>query len=85
MTVRRLDLEANADKTKYLVISRDQIAGISHSINTAGSSFERVEQFKYFGTTLNIKNRVSYIRIGRAYCYPPDVAFYIFFSTNIST
>ena len=23
--------------------------------------------------------------IGRAYRYPPDVAFYIFFSTNIST
>jgi hypothetical protein len=26
-----------------------------------------------------------YIYIGRAYRYPPDVAFYIFFSTNIST
>ena len=25
------------------------------------------------------------LHIGRAYCYPPDVAFYIFFSTNIST
>jgi hypothetical protein len=23
--------------------------------------------------------------IGRAYCYPPDVALYIFFSTNIGT
>jgi len=33
---------------------------------------------------LNFKNRASYI-IGRAYRYPPDVAFYIFFPTNIST
>jgi hypothetical protein len=40
-----------------MVMSRDQIAGLSHSINTASSSFERAEQFKYFGTTL--KNEKS--------------------------
>jgi hypothetical protein len=34
---------------------------------------------------LTFKNRASYIYIGRAYRYPADVAFYIFFSTNIST
>jgi len=33
---------------------------------------------------LTFKNRTSYI-IYRAYSYPTDVAFYIFFSTNIST
>jgi hypothetical protein len=32
---------------------------------------------------LTFKNHASYI--GRAYRYPPDVAFYIFFSTNIGT
>jgi hypothetical protein len=37
-------------------MSRDQIAGLSHSINTASSSFEKVEQFKYFGTVL--KNKI---------------------------
>jgi len=34
---------------------------------------------------LTFKNRASYLYIGRSYRYPPDVAFYIFFSTNIST
>jgi len=34
---------------------------------------------------LTFKNRASYIYIERVYRYPPDVAFYIFFSTNIST
>jgi len=33
-------------------MSRDQSAGRSHNINTGNSSFERVEEFKYFGTTL---------------------------------
>jgi hypothetical protein len=37
----------NADKTKYMVMSRDQNAGGSHRIKTDNSSFERVEQFKY--------------------------------------
>ena len=36
-------LEVNADETKYMVMSRDQDAGRSHSIKTDNSSFERVE------------------------------------------
>jgi len=34
----------HANKTKYMVVSRDQDAGLSHSINIADSSFERVEE-----------------------------------------
>jgi hypothetical protein len=45
-------LEVNADKTKYTVMSRDQTAGRCHSMKTDCSSFEMVEEFKYFGTTL---------------------------------
>jgi len=37
-------LEVNADKTKYVVMSRDQIAGRSHNIKTDNSSYERVEE-----------------------------------------
>jgi hypothetical protein len=36
-------------------MSRDQNAGQDHSIKTVNSSFERVEEFKYLGTTLTIK------------------------------
>jgi preprotein translocase subunit YajC len=38
-------LEVNADKTKYMVMSRDQNAGQSHSMKIDNSSFERVEEF----------------------------------------
>ena len=38
--------------TLLLVTSRDQTAGRSHNIKTDNSSFERVEDFKYLGTTL---------------------------------
>ena len=40
-------LEVNAYRTKYIVMSRDQNAGRSHSMKTDNSSFERVEEFKY--------------------------------------
>jgi len=45
-------LEVNADKTKYMVMSRDQNAGRRHSIKIDNSSFDRVEEFKYLETTL---------------------------------
>jgi len=35
-----------------MAMSRDQIAGQSHSIKTDNSSYERVEEFKYLGATL---------------------------------
>ena len=44
---KEIGLEANADKTKHMVMSRDQNAGRSRSMKTDNSSFERVEQFKY--------------------------------------
>ena len=45
-------LEVNANKIKYMVMSRDQNAGRSHGIKVDSSSFEMVEEFKYLGTTL---------------------------------
>ena len=47
-----IGLEVNADKTKYMVMSRDQNAGGNHSINTDNISLERVDDFKYLGITL---------------------------------
>jgi hypothetical protein len=40
-------LEVNADKSKYMVISRDQNAGGYKYIKNKNSSSERVEKFKY--------------------------------------
>ena len=51
-------LEGNADKTKYMVISRDQNAGPIHSIKIDNNFFERVEQFNYLGTILRHLNSI---------------------------
>ena len=51
--------EVNADKTNNIVMSRDQNEGRSHNIKIENSSFERVEQFKYLGTTLRNRNSVQ--------------------------
>ena len=52
-------LEVNADKTKYMIMSRDQNAGQSHSMKIDNSSIERVEEFKYLGTTLTNQNSIQ--------------------------
>ena len=39
-------LNVNADKTKYMVMSRDQNAGRRNNIKSDNSSYERVEGFK---------------------------------------
>jgi len=52
-------LEVNADKSKYMVMSRDQNAGRNYSMKTDNSSFERVEEFKYLGTTLTDQNSIE--------------------------
>jgi hypothetical protein len=55
---KEIGLEVNADKTKYMVMSRDQNAGRSHSMKSDNSSFERVEDFKYLGTTQTNQNSI---------------------------
>jgi len=44
---------------KYMIMSLDQNAGQSHSTKTDNKSFERVEQFKYLGTTLTDQNSIK--------------------------
>ena len=48
---RETGAEVSADKTKYMVISRDQNAGRIHSVRIDNSTFERIEYLKYLGTT----------------------------------
>jgi len=40
---REIGLEVNADKPKYIVMSRDQNAGRNHSMRSDKSTFDRVE------------------------------------------
>ena len=52
VATKEIGLAVNADKTKYMVMSREQTAGLSHTMKVDSSSVERVEEFKYLGTTL---------------------------------
>ena len=54
----RISLEVSADKTKYMVMSRDQNAGRIHSVRMDNSTFERVEELKYLGKTLTNQNSI---------------------------
>jgi len=56
---REIGLEISADKTKYMVMSRDQNEGRNHSVRIDNSTFERVEEFKYLGTTLTHQNSIA--------------------------
>jgi hypothetical protein len=47
------DIEVNAKKTTYMIMSQNQNGGRSHKIYIENSSSERVEQCKNLGTTLN--------------------------------
>jgi hypothetical protein len=42
-----------------MTMSQDQSAGWSHKIKTDNSYSERVEQFKYLGTTLAYQNSIQ--------------------------
>ena len=74
VATKEIGLEVNADNTKYMIISRDQNAGWSYSMKIDNSSIERVEEFKYLGTTLTNKNSIqeeikSRLKLGNACCY----------------
>jgi hypothetical protein len=50
---KEIGLEVNADKTKYMVMSRVQNAERSHNIKSDNSFFEMVEEFKLFENNFN--------------------------------
>ena len=56
---KEIVLEVNADRTKFIVMPRGQNAGRSQDIKTDNSSFEKVEEFKYLGTTLTYQNSIQ--------------------------
>jgi len=56
---REIGLEVNADITKYMVMSRDQNAERIHSVRIDNSTFDRMEEFKYLGTTLTNQNSIA--------------------------
>jgi len=54
-----IGLEVSTDKTKCIVMSRDQNAGRNQNVRINNSTFERVEVFKYLGTILTNQNSIA--------------------------
>ena len=57
MESKKIGLEVNVDKSKYMVIYGDQNAGRIYNIKTDNISIGKVEEFKYLGT--NLTNQYS--------------------------
>jgi hypothetical protein len=62
---KKLGLEVNVDKTKYMLLSRHQNVGQNREIKIANRSFENVSQFKYLGTTVTKKKNLIQEEIKR--------------------
>jgi hypothetical protein len=56
---KEVGLEVNAEKTKYMLMSRHQNAEQNHNIKIGDRSFENVAQFKYLGTTITNQNLIQ--------------------------
>jgi len=49
--IKDVDLEINAEKMKYMIMSCHQNSIQNHTIRIANESFENVAEFKYLGMT----------------------------------
>jgi hypothetical protein len=79
---KKVGLEINVEKTKYILLSYRENAGQIRDIKIANRSFENVSEFKYLGTTVTnqnliqeeIKRRLSSVMSAtiqsRAFCLP---------------
>jgi hypothetical protein len=56
---KEVGLEVNVERTKYMLVSRDQNAGENREIKIGNKSFENVSEFKYLGTTVTNQNLIQ--------------------------
>jgi hypothetical protein len=57
---KKAGLYVNAERTKYMVMFRNQHAGQNHNMKIGNKSFEKVKHFKYLEKNLN--KSIFYLR-----------------------
>jgi hypothetical protein len=55
---KEVGLEVKVEKTKYMLVSRDQSAGQNQDMKIGNRSFEKVSQFMYLGMTVINQNLI---------------------------
>jgi hypothetical protein len=55
---KKIGLEINVEKTKYMLLSRHQNVGQNRYVKIANRSFENVSQLKYFGMAITNQNLI---------------------------
>ena len=55
MACKETGLEVNTEKTRYMVICRDQHPGQNHDMKIGNKLFQSVEELKYLITTIKTK------------------------------
>jgi hypothetical protein len=73
IAAKDIRLEANAEKTKYMIISPDQNARQNSNMKVSNKLVETVKEFRYLRKTLTIQNSIreeikSRLKSGNA-CY----------------
>jgi hypothetical protein len=56
---KEVGLEINIEKTKYMLLSNQQIVGQNRDIKIVNRWFENVSQFKYLGMTVTNRNLIQ--------------------------
>jgi hypothetical protein len=56
---KNVGLEINVEKTKYMLLSRQQNVGQNRDTKIANRSFENMSQFKYLETTVTNQNLIQ--------------------------
>jgi ribosomal protein S2 len=56
---KEVDLEVNADKIKYMLLSHHQNIGQNHDIKIGNRCSEYVAQFRYLGMTITNQNLIQ--------------------------
>jgi hypothetical protein len=60
---KEVGLEANTEKTRYVLLSRHHNARKNNNIKLANRYFENVAKFEYFGTPVTNKNVINLFHI----------------------
>jgi hypothetical protein len=74
---KEIGVEANTEKTKYILLSHHHNARQNHDIKIRNRCFDNVDQFRYLETTITNKQEIKRILNSVNDCYHSVQNFYL--------